>query len=154
MPARAKLPGDDVLRKLVEQGLTDAEIGERYGASGSAVQQRRMRAKPPILRPKDPNRLGHKQYVPWRIRNAHRTDELHKILIRYSNRMQGRPALLKPDNTPSEKAERELDLWMAFMDGANEDRQQYSVYYDYQRGFWIDPRQPGDKNYIHYESGD
>jgi hypothetical protein len=60
----------------------------------------------------------------------------------YSKRQQGKPL--------SDTESRLLDDWMKFMDGGNSLGIPLSVHYDRSddEGFWLEPRQPGDRDYI------
>lgn len=138
MSATRRLPSDNVLIKHVEDGMTNREIGELYGTSGEAVRQALQRVG--YARPV--NRATHGYYIPWTVRADHVGDVLARRLRSYSKRQQGRPLSITE--------ERLLDEWIKFMDGANEYGIPLAVHYSRHddEGFWLEPRQPGDRDYI------
>lgn len=137
MPSLRKLPDDGELLKLAESGLTNREIGERYGTTGEAVRQ--ALAKIGFARDSRPT---HAQYLPWKLRSDHAADVLARRLRAYSKRQQGKPL--------SETESRLLDEWIRFMEGGNSFGVPLSVHYDRSddEGFWLEPRRPGDRDYI------
>lgn len=137
MVAGRKLPSDDVLAGYAEQGMSNREIGNLYGTSSEAVRQALVRAG--ISKPERPS---HARYLPWRIRADHVGHTLARRLRAYSKRVQGRHL--------AEGEARLLEEWLAFMDGGNRWGLPMSVHYDRNdpQGFWLEPRQPGDRDYI------
>lgn len=137
MASVRKLPDDGELLKLAESGLTNREIGEKYGTTGEAVRQALAR----IGYTRD-TRPTHAYYLPWRIRSDHAGDVLARRLRAYSKRQQSKPL--------SETESRLLDEWVKFMEGGNSFGVPLSVHYDRtdDEGFWLEPRQPGDRDYI------
>lgn len=139
MPSVRKLPDVDVLLEHVHQdGLSNFEIGQRYGTTGEAVRQ--ALAKAGFRR--GPERPNHSRYLPWRIRADHVGDVLARRLRSYSKREQSKML--------SDTEERLLADWIKFMDGGNTHGLPLSVHYDRsdEDGFWLEPRQPGDRDYI------
>lgn len=138
MPSPRKLPDADVLTRHVEAGKTNAEIGVLYDVSGEAVRQALARLG--ITR--SVSRPSHAYYLPWRVRSDHMGDVLARRLRAYSKRQQGRPL--------TDTEARLLDEWLRWMDGGNSFGVPLSVHYDRsdEEGFWLAPRQPGDRDYI------
>lgn len=139
MASAKKLPDDETLLQLArDEGLTNQQIGDRYGTTGEAVRQ--QLAKLDFRR--GPERPSHAHYLPWRIRADHVGDVLARRLRAYSKRQQGRKL------SPTE--DRLLDEWLKWMDGANPWGIAMSVHYDRMDGdgFWLEARQPGDRDYI------
>lgn len=138
MPSPKRLPPVEVLIELAQQGLTNQEIGDKYGVSGEAVRQALAKAgyRRTTTRP------SHARYLPWKIRGDHIGDVLARRLRAYSKRQQGKQL--------SDTESRLLDDWLKYMDGANPFGLPLSVHYDRQddEGFWLMPRQPGDRDYI------
>lgn len=133
-----KLPEDSELVKLADEGLTNREIGERYGVTGEAVRQRLAAAG--YIRQ---NRPTHAYYIPWGpIRSDHAGHLLVRRLRSYSKRQQGKPL--------SETESRLLDEWIKYMEGGNKWGLPMAVHYDRHddEGFWLEPRQHGDRDYI------
>lgn len=131
-------PGDDLL-KLVEAGVTRKEIAQKYGVTPEAVRQALDKAGAP--RP-ETTRLSHAHYMPWRIRADHTHSILAKRLRLLSRHRQGVGL--------SANEQRQLDEWVAFMEGGNKWGVPLSVHYDFrdQDGFWLEPRRPGDRDFI------
>ena len=136
MAATRKLPSEDVLGRLAGAGMSNKEIGEKYGTTDEAVRQAMVKYG---IR-SGPVRPSHAKYLPWRIRADHVGDVLARRLRAYSKRQQGWPL--------SETESRLLDEWLKYMDGDNPYRLPASVHYDRSRGFWLEPRQDGDRDYI------
>lgn len=138
MVRNARLPSADVVKQLHEEGLTNKEIGDKYGVTSEAV--RRVLKAEGLTAGRQ--RSDHSYYVPWRLRADHAHDVLAKRLRSYSKRQQGAPL--------SEDEERKLQNWIEFMDGANPYGLPLSVHYNRMdpEGFWLEPRQPGDRDYI------
>jgi hypothetical protein len=138
MPSPRKLPDAGVLLEHAQQGMTNIEIGERYGTTGEAVRQ--ALAKSGYGRSAE--RPNHGRFLPWRIRADHVGDVLARRLRALSKKEQGKSL------TDSEA--RLLEEWIKFMDGGNEAGVPLSVHYDRldDEGFWLEPRQPGDRDYI------
>jgi len=137
MAGRAKLPSLEVVLDLKKQGLSNEEIAKRYGVGKEAVRiflVRHGQAPPP-------SRPDHKRYLPWRIRGNHAHKPAAHRLTDYSRRCQG-------IELPPSHAEL-LDEWMRFMDGDNPHGIPLSISYSLNEGFWAQPRQPGDHDYIH-----
>lgn len=137
MPSVRKLPPGDVLLDMAAT-MTNAEIGDQYGVTAEAVRQ--ALAREGFRR--SPDRPSHGRYIPWKVRADHTGDVLARRLRSYSKRQQGKPL--------NETEERLLDDWLRFMDGGNAFGVQLSVHYDRydEEGFWLEPRQPGDRDYI------
>lgn len=138
MAYQRRLPDVSVLISLVDQGLTNQQIGERYGTSAEAVRQ--ALARNGVRR--GPARPNHSRFIPWRLRADHVGDVLARRLRAYSKMQQGKQL--------SSTEQRLLDEWMRFMDGDNSHGIPLSVHYDRmdEAGFWLEPRQPGDRDYI------
>jgi hypothetical protein len=141
MPATRKLPEAPELERLVvQEGLTNQQIGDMFRVSREAVRQALAVAQ--IERPGAEAKVSHQHYVPWRVRADHTSDVLVRRLRSYSKLKQGKPL------TATER--RLLDLFMDFMDGNNPDGVPQSVHYNKDEGgFWVEPRQKGDRDYIH-----
>lgn len=140
MASIRKLPSDDVLLRLAcEEGLSNKDIALRYGTTGEAVRQ--ALAKVGFRR--QPERPSHARYLPWTVRADHVGDLLARRLRMASKREQGRPM--------TESENRLLDDWIAFMEGGNSYGVPLSVHYDRNddEGFWLEPRRPGDRDFIH-----
>ena len=138
-PRNRKLPSLEVLLALVNEGLSNTQIGARYGASGEAVrQQLKMHG---IIR--DHGRTMHGEYMPWRVRSNHQNHILAKRLRAYSKRQQGTPL--------TEDEEKLLDQWIEYMSGANPTGAPLAVHYDINDadGFWLELQVPGDHDFIH-----
>ena len=139
MPSPKKLPDVSILIELAESGLSNLEIAERYGVTAEAVRQALVKAgyHRPRLRP------SHAHYLPWRLNHAHDGDVLARRLRAYSKRQQGWKLTVS--------AARLLDEWIRFMEGDNTTGLALSVHYDRtdDQGFWLEARQPGDRDFIH-----
>lgn len=138
MASVRKLPDVSVLLKHVDEGSTNQQIGDRYGTTAEAVRQ--ALAKAGVRR--GPERPNHAFYLPWRIRADHVGDVIARRLRAYSKRQQGKPV--------TETERRLLEEWIRFMDGENSHGIPLSVHYDRtdEAGFWLEPRQTGDRDYI------
>lgn len=138
MASARRLPPDDVLIQHAESGMTNRQIGELYGTTGEAVRQALQR----VGYQRQDGRPSHAHYLPWKVRADHVGDVLARRLRAYSKRQQGKPL--------SETEERLLDDWIKFMDGANDYGVPLSVHYNRtdEEGFWLEPRKPGDRDYI------
>jgi hypothetical protein len=98
MPAPRKLPDNNVLLKMREQGMTYAEIAEEYGTTGGAVYWRLRDAGGVQTRP------DHSRYLPWKVKKDH-SHARPAVLLRYlSRRDQG-------DVIPEAKS-RQVDKWL------------------------------------------
>lgn len=139
MPYPRKLPDDDVLRKQFEAGKTNKEIAAEYGVTTEAVRLKRndLGFQPPRTRP------NHGHYLPWRMRQGpeHAANLLARRLRAYSKSQQDLPL--------TDEQTRLLAEWQAWMDGGNRWGLPMSVHYDRDTGFWLEPRKPGDRDYIH-----
>lgn len=116
-------PDAETLQRWVDDGLTDAEIGERMGqltgqspASRQAV--RSWRLKHNIQRPvtRAPN-LDHSAVRPWRVKGKHTSDAIEHRLYDFNRRRNG--VQLAPWD------EKNLDEFLAFLT-----RKQWVVDYD------------------------
>lgn len=138
MASAKKLPVDDVLIQHAEEGMSNREIGELYGTTGEAVRQALQRAG----YQREESRPRHAYYLPWKVRADHVGDVLARRLRAYSKRQQGKPL--------SDTDARLLDEWIAYMEGANRLGIPLSVHYSRtdEEGFWLEPRKPGDRDYI------
>jgi biotin operon repressor len=134
----ARLPARDVLVELHQAGLSNQEIGDRYGTTREAVRLALKRAGVQVERVRN----DHSRYLPWRLRADHTHDVIARRLRSYSKRAQGAP--LSPDDA------RKLAAWEEFMNGANPYGVKLSVHYDRtdDDGFWLEPARPGDRDYI------
>lgn len=132
-----RLPSANVLAELVEKGRSSQEIAELYGVTREAVRQALVRAE---IRPSR-LRVSHADFLPWRLRADHHHDILAKRLRSYSKLRQGFP--LTDDES------RLVEQWLAYMDGGNRWGVPLSVHYERHEGFWLEPRQDGDRDYIH-----
>lgn len=138
MTMARKLPDIETLKGHVAAGLTNRQIATLYGVTPEAV--RLALQKEGILN--GPGRNDHSKYVPWRIKASHARHSLLNYLRLASRREQRIPL--------SSAEDRRLDAWMAYMDGGNPFGVPLSVHYgqDDEDGFWLAPRQAGDRNYI------
>lgn len=138
MASAKRLPPDDVLIEHAQAGMSNREIGERYGTTGEAVRQALVRAG----YQRHDARPSHAHYLPWRIRADHVGDVLARRLRAYSKRQQGKAL--------SDSEARLLDDWIKYMEGNNAYGVPLSVHYDRhdEEGFWLEPRQPGDRDFI------
>ena len=138
MASRRKLPEIDELKRLAEAGMSNQDIGEKYGVTGEAVRQ--AFAKEGIHR--TPERASHLYYIPWSVRADHVGDTIVRRLRSYSKKQQGRPL--------TEREQRLLDEWIDFMEGDNSFGLPLSVHYSRTDpdGFWLEPRRHGDRDYI------
>lgn len=138
MASYRKLPSFDVLMQHVKEGLSNREIAELYGVTGEAVRQALERGG----FKREADRPNHAHYIPWKIRADHGGDVLLRRLRSYSKRQQGKPL--------SDTEARLLDEWLRFMEGGNSLGVPLSVHYDRTDadGFWLEPRRPGDRDYI------
>jgi hypothetical protein len=139
VPRNRRLPSLEVVQALVDEGLSNREIGERYSVTGEAVRQ--LLERHGVRRPHE--RTSHGTYIPWRIRADHGSDVIAKRLRAYSKRQQGVPL--------TEKDSRLLDGWIEYMNGANPFGVELSVHYDRNdpEGFYLKPRVSGDRDFIH-----
>jgi len=137
VPSPKKLPDGEVLVGLAKSGLSNLDIGDRYGVTAEAVRQALVKSDyhRPRIRP------SHAYYLPWRVRADHVGDVLARRLRSYSKRQQGRKI------TASET--RLLDEWLQFMNGDNSTSLRLSVHYSRSQGFWLQPQVPGDRDFIH-----
>jgi hypothetical protein len=138
MPGVRKLPTGEALVRHAADGMTNKEIGELYGVTGEAVRQALEKAG----FTRDNPRPSHAYYIPWKVRADHVGDVLARRLRAYSKRQQGKQL--------TETESRLLDEWLKFMDGGNSQGVPLSVHYDRtdDEGFWLEPRQYGDRDYI------
>lgn len=139
MASAKKLPEVDVLLEhATKEGLTNHEIGKLYGTTGEAVRQALAR----VGFRRGEGRPTHAYYIPWKVRSDHMGDVLARRLRTYSKRQQGKDL--------SDTEARLLNDWLKFMDGGNSLGLPLSVHYDRndEDGFWLEPRQPGDRDYI------
>jgi hypothetical protein len=139
MPSIKKLPECDVLRQHVDERLTNQSIADRYGVTQEAVRQALTRCG--IERPRVRNDFRH--YLPWRpVRSNHQRHVLAIRLRSYAKKQQGKELM------PHEPAL--LEEFMAYLDGENAWGVPLSVHYDLDDadGFWLEPRRPGDRDYI------
>jgi hypothetical protein len=138
-PRNRKLPSLEVIKALLAEGLSYREIGVRYGCSGEAVRQFSVRhgIAPPSTK------THHKQYMPWVLNLNHAGDFIALCLRAYSKSKQGVKL--------SDREARDLPAFVAYLDGANPQGIPLSVHYDRldSEGWWLEPRQPGDHDYIH-----
>jgi len=139
MASAKKLPEDSVLIDHAQSGMTNREIGEMYGVTGEAVRQALVRAG---YQREGSDRPSHAYYLPWRLRGDHVGDVLARRLRAYSKRQQGKSL--------NEQELRLLDEWVKFMEGGNSLGVPLSVHYSRtdEEGFWLEPRQAGDRDYI------
>lgn len=140
MPSTKKLPECDKLKELVEvDDRSNNAIAEMYGVTPEAVRQALVRCG--IDRPRQ--RLDHSHYFPWKgVRSNHQRNVLAGRLRSYSKLMQDKPL--------RDNEKRLLDEFREWMDGENEWGVPFSVHYnrDDPDGFWVEPRKPGDRDYI------
>lgn len=139
MPTVKKLPECDRLKELADSGASNHDVAQMYGVTPEAVRQAFIKCN--IERPRLRN--DHSHYMPWRgVKSNHQRNVLASRLRSYSKMMQGKPL------RPSE--ERLLGEFREWMDGDNEWGVPFSVHYDREDpdGFWVEPRKPGDRDYI------
>ena len=127
-----KLPSDEVLKALIERGMTYREVGEQYGTTGEAVAKRAREGG----FSRSLNKPSHKQVMPWKVKANHQRGKIAALLRDYSRREQGM-------KVQSQKALADFD---AYMEGDNQWGIPLSVHYSYDDpdGFWFEPRQPGE----------
>jgi hypothetical protein len=119
-------PSDEKLRELLDQGLTQKEIGERYGV-------RRQTVGYWVKRAGLSNRataITHKDYLPWNVRDTDHHDSIARALRWYSTLQQG--------GELDYVAKREVQRLLDFLKARN-----VVVNYDRDRGFFLVPRKPG-----------
>lgn len=131
-----KLPEIHVLVEHVQQGWDNERIARHYGASREAVRQ--QLAKAGVMRA--PQRASHGHYIPWRVRADHAGHYCAKRLRAYSKKQQGWPL--------GAAEEKLLQEFLDYMDGDNPVGVPLSVHYSRDDGFWVEPRRPGDRDYI------
>lgn len=138
MVRNARLPARDVLVELHNSGLSNKEIGVRYGTTTEAVRLALKRAGVQMPR----MRNDHAHYLPWRLRADHTHDIIARRLRSYSKREQG--VVLPEDEA------RKLERWEEFMNGDNPYGVKLAVHYDRTdpEGFWLEPRRDTDRDYI------
>jgi hypothetical protein len=138
MSSGGKLPDGTVLRAHVDEGMSRKEMAARYDVTEEAVRQALIRhgISAPRVRP------SHARYLPWRLRADHTSHALARRLRMYSQHQQGGTLGLSDLKL--------LDEFMRYCDGENRWRVELSVDYDRAdpRGFWLTPRQTGDRDYI------
>lgn len=132
------VPDDETLRNMLIQGVSVAEMAQRYGVTSEAIRIHLRRL--PEWEERRTKRLDHSQYIPWRVLAHHKTDrskgaQIYRSLWLYSSRMQGRE--LRPKDSDW------LDKWLSWMDGNNEWSTRLSVRYDRRDGFSIWARTTG-----------
>lgn len=115
---------DDELRALVEKGMSGSAIARELGVSATAVNKRLQR-----LREKDQDRAAF--LLPWAVRSEHADGYVYRAVLAYGHRMRGE-ALNQRQRT--ELAE--LEAFLHQHDAV--------VTYDYNQGFMIRNRRPGD----------
>lgn len=133
MPAHRKLPPTERVVALVEQGLTQRQIGEMFGVSPSAVGECLRVAKV-----SSPRRVTYyNDHIPWKVRVAHNSHVLVRRLRLHARKDTGGD--LRPDQLAL------LDQWMTYM----RHHDAVVVYEpDTEQGFFLDHRQPGDLRYV------
>ena len=138
MPGQSKLPSDARMRELHEEGLTNQQIASRYGVTREAVRQKFAR----MGLDRGPRRADHRRFLPWRMRAQHQQDVLARRLRELSKREQGFP-LTDTEN-------RNLDEWLAFMEGDNDAGVPLAVHYNMNdpEGFWLQPRTDEDDGLV------
>lgn len=139
MASNSRLPDVTVLLELKDGGMDNKLIGQKYGVTSEAVRLALKRAG----YQSEKLRTNHQHYLPWRIRADHTHDVIARRLRAYSKRQQG--------GTLPEDEARKLAAWEDFMNGGNPHGIPLSVHYDRRdaEGFWLSPREPGDRDYIH-----
>lgn len=133
-----RLPEGEVLAEHVAAGMTKKQIAARYGVTVEAVRQSCVRYGIELPR----ERPSHNHYVPWRLRGDHVGHVLARRLRAYSKRQQG--IRLSPQESKL------LDEFIEYMEGSNPSGLPLSVHYDRldNEGFWLEARQPGDRDFI------
>ena len=119
-------PSDDVLRELIDAGVTQREIGERYGVKRQTVGYWIKRAG---LGTRSAGR-SHKDYLPWDVKAEDHHDSIARALRWYSTREQG------GDLDPV--AKREVERLLEFLK-----EEKVVVDYERDRGFFFRRRKPG-----------
>ena len=139
MAQQKKLADFMELKRLMDAGMSNKQIADRYSVTREAVRQ--AFAKHEIRN--SPERTRHAKHLPWRVRSDHTDDMLAKRLRAYSKRQQNQPLAARD--------ERLLDEWVSYMDGNNWTSVPLSVHYDRADadGFWLEPRSPEDTDYVH-----
>lgn len=115
---------DDEIRKLRDQGLSNAAIGKQLGLTGSAIGQR-------LKKMADRDAEQSNRRLPWTIRDAHSTGWVYKAVVGYQKRRRGEGLSVRELR---EQAELEDFLH----------RQDAVLGYDYSRGFYLRARRPED----------
>lgn len=134
------MPACEVLQRLKGEGKTNREIADMYGAKPEGVRVAFIRCgmKPP----RAGSRYDHTRFFPWKsMRSDHKSDFLAKRLRALSKKVQGGQLGAGED--------RLTDEFTSYMDGTNRWGLPLSVHYDRDEGFYLAPREPGDRDYIH-----
>ena len=137
--------GDGDRKQLHKGGQrwTIKEIATHFGVSTEAVRKS-LRAGGTDT---NDGRMSHRDVLPWAVspgiaahhkQNGKYGAAIYRMLIRYSNRIQGR----------SVENEEYLDRFLSWMDGNNEWQVPLSVHYNREDGFTIRPRRPKDDGII------
>lgn len=121
-------PDDDTLRRLVEEGLTDREIGARYGVSDETARYYRKRAG--IEKDSAPH-VSRRGFIPWTLntKKRHHNTREAKALRALDARMKGDPV--------NADQEQRLDSVLKDLKEYN-----YVLDYDYEDGFVLRDRDP------------
>lgn len=138
MVRNAKLPDAATIMEHRNAGMSNQQIGEKYGVTAEAVRLalKRHGVELPRLR------HNHARYIPWHIRADHANDALARRLRILSKQQQGVPL--------DEREQQTLDDFLSFMNGANPHGLELSVHYSRTdaEGFWLEAKRPGDRDYI------
>lgn len=129
-----KLPDDDELCRLREQGMSVRQIAEEFGASYEAV---RLRFKNMGVRATaQPLRYD----LPFSIRPDHNNHAAIKEWKKWKRREMGA--------SRSEAEAASVDAWVSFMEGNNGFGLPLSVGYDRNTGFFLRRRRVGDQDFL------
>lgn len=109
MPAHKLLPPDSELRKMVDQGMTHAEIAsECERLTGHKVARSTVSAA--LSRAALTTKEGHRYFdcVPWRVRPEHASEYAVRMLRLLGRRREGIPL--------AEQDEQRLDSWLGMLE--------------------------------------
>lgn len=124
MSAPQILPDPDVIRKLLEAGMTQREVADAYGVTKQAVS---FHVRKRNLRPAPPR---YDAYIPWHVTADHLNAHRYHMLQAYARQREGLP--LKPIAT------RQLAGFLRKLGRLNA-----VVDYNDEDGFYLVPRRPG-----------
>lgn len=119
-------PSPETLKGLLDAGVTQREIGERYGVTRQTVYYWIKRAGLGVR----PAGMSHKDFLPWDVKAEDHHDSIARALRWYSTKQQG------GDLDPV--ARREVERLLEFLK-----EEKVVVDYSRERGFHFRRRKPG-----------